>query len=62
MITVDGAVCVETMRLSVKPREEWTPLPKNERPTMIPHAFDEWVCPNGHRRDLTYTESRNVRR
>lgn len=42
----------------VKPRERWTPLPKNKRPTMVPYAFDEFVCANGHRRDLTYTESR----
>lgn len=58
MITVDCTQCGETMELSVKPRERWTPLPKNERPTMIPYSFDEWVCPKGHRRDLTYAESR----
>jgi hypothetical protein len=58
MNTVGCAQCGETMKLSVKPRERGTPLPKNERPTMIPYSFDEWVCPNGHRRDLTYTESR----
>jgi len=50
--------CGEKMTLTVKPRERWTPLPKGERPTMIPYAFDEFLCPNGHRRDLTYHESR----
>ena len=46
------------MSLGVKPQERWTPLPNGERPTMVPFAFDEWVCANGHRRDLTYAESR----
>lgn len=58
MMSVDCNVCGEAMTLAVKPRERWTPLPKNERPTTIPYAFDEWVCPNDHRRDLTYAESR----
>ena len=58
MVSVDCDVCGETMTLAVKTREHWTPLPKNGRPTMIPYAFDEWICPNDHRRDLTYTESR----
>lgn len=58
MITADCTECSEKMELSVKPRERWTPLPPDERPTMVPYAFDEWVCPNGHRRELTYGESR----
>lgn len=58
MIAVDCVLCGETMTHTVKARERWTPLPNNERPTMIPYSFDEWVCPNGHRRDLTYSESR----
>ncbi|RKN68670.1 hypothetical protein D7252_14500 [Microbacterium sp. CGR2] len=58
MITVDCSICGETMAHAVKPRERWTPLPQKERPTPIPFAFDEWVCPSGHRRDLTYSESR----
>lgn len=58
MMSVDCNVCGEVMTLTLKPRERSTPLPKNDRPTMIPYAFDEWVCPNDHRRDLTYVESR----
>jgi hypothetical protein len=58
MNSVGCNICEEEMTIIVKPRERWTALPKNERPTMIPYAFDEWVCSNGHRRDLTYTESR----
>lgn len=58
MVSVDCDVCGEAMTLVVKPRERWTPLPKDERPTSIPYAFDEWVCSNGHRRNSTYTESR----
>lgn len=50
--------CGEAMNLSVKPKERWTPLPQGQRPTAIPYAFDEFVCPNDHRRDLTYQESR----
>jgi hypothetical protein len=50
--------CGENMTLAVKPRERWTHLPNGERPTMIPYALNEWVCPNKHRRDLTYGESR----
>jgi hypothetical protein len=50
--------CGEPMKLAMKPKERRPPLPKGERPTMIPFAFDEFVCPNGHRRDLTYGESR----
>lgn len=58
MFSVDCGVCGAKMELEVKPRERWTPLPEGERPTVIPYAFDEWVCPSGHRRDLTYVESR----
>lgn len=58
MISVKCQTCGEAMRLAVKPRQRRTPLPRNERPTMVPHDFDEWVCSNDHRRDLTYTESR----
>jgi len=58
MMSDDCNVCGEAMTLAMKPRERWTPLPKNERPTMLPYAFDERVCSNDHRRDLTYAESR----
>lgn len=58
MMSVDCIVCGKAMDLAVKPRERWSPLPKNEQPTMISYVFDEWVCPNNHRRDLTYAESR----
>lgn len=58
MLSADCSACGEAMTLAVKPRERWTSLPKDERPTMIPYAFDEWICPNDHRRDLTYAESR----
>lgn len=58
MMSVDCSICDEARTLAVKTRERWTPLPKNERPTMIPYAFDEWVCSNDHRRDLTHAESR----
>lgn len=58
MIAVNCVQCDETMQLSVKSRERWTPLAKNERATAVPFSFDEWVCPNGHRRDLTHAESR----
>jgi hypothetical protein len=58
MVSVDCNVCGKAMTLAVKPSERWTPLPEDERPTMIPYSFDEWICPNDHRRDLTYAESR----
>ncbi len=58
MLTVICDRCGRAMTLAVKLREEWALLPKDERPTMIPYAFDEWSCPSGHRRDLTYAESR----
>ena len=58
MAAVDCGICGGIMSLGVKPQERWTPLQNGERPTMVPFAFDEWVCANGHRRDLTYAESR----
>jgi len=57
-ITVPCTECDEEMHLAVQPVERRRPLPPNERPTMIPFTFDEWLCPNGHFRDLTYSESR----
>jgi len=58
MMPVDCTVCSEPMTLAVRPRDRLTPLPKNERPTMIPYAFDKRVCANDRRLYLTYAESR----
>lgn len=53
--TVDCHACAEQM---MQPPERRKPLPKNERPTMVPYTFDEWLCPTGHFRDCTYNERR----
>lgn len=59
-MAVECNVCGESRTLAVKPRDRWTPLPKNDRPTMIPYALDEWVCSNDHRLELTYAEFRMI--
>ena len=58
MLTVDCPQCGEKMQLSVQPPERRRPLEKNNRPLGLPTTIDEWRCPNGHLRELTYTESR----
>lgn len=52
--TVPCTQCDQPMSLSVKPGDR--------RPKRAPGwdrtEYDEWLCPNGHHRDLTPGESR----
>ncbi|WP_168203754.1 hypothetical protein [Humibacter ginsenosidimutans] len=54
MFTAQCTECGQPMTLSVKPEQR--------RPKQAPGRdrtdFDEWFCPNGHRRNLTRVESR----
>jgi len=51
-------VCHETMIMSVQPVERQRFLPVKERPSILPTTMSEWLCPNGHYRELTYAENR----
>jgi hypothetical protein len=53
-------VCGETAHLSVQPPERRRPLAPADRPSMLPTTMDEWLCPNGHFRELTYSEVRRL--
>jgi hypothetical protein len=55
---VTCAQCGEKVVLSVQPPERRRPLSRNERPHGLPTTIDEFLCPNGHYRELTHTESR----
>jgi len=50
--------CGGVMNISVQPPERRRHLPRGERPGMLSTTIDEWLCENGHFRELTYTEVR----
>lgn len=53
-------VCGETAKLSVQPTERRRPLAPVDRPSMLPTTMEEWLCPNGHSQELTYSEVRRL--
>ncbi len=53
-------VCGKPAQLSVQPPERRRALRPNERPSMLPTTMDEWLCPDGHFRELSYAEVRRL--
>lgn len=57
-VTATCYQCDETATMAMQPAERRRYLRPNERPTMLSTTHMEWLCPNGHFREMTYAEVR----